>query len=145
RVGVDRVEASIAPAARALEAAERCRRVAHIERVDPDGAGPELARDSMGTPDVARPDRRGEPERAVVRDPDRVVRVGRVDHCEHGPEYLLARDPHPVVDAGEDRWRHEVAARILAHPVPTGYQARARRTADVDVAEHLLGLAGVDD
>ena len=57
------------------------------------------------------------------------------------PEDLLARDPHRVGDAIEDRRRDVAAAALLADALATGDEPGPFRLPELDVAEHLRELA----
>src|SRR6266542_6065527 len=96
------LDAELAPDARPLVAAER-RHEVHRVLVHAVRAGAHAPGDVDTLVDVARPHRSGEAVLTVVGDADGVV--GRVvrDDRENGPEDLLARDAHRVVDAGEHR------------------------------------------
>src|SRR5579863_3020266 len=126
RVKIDRVFAELAAEAGLLVAAEGRNRIELVEAVDPDRAGLERARHLVRAGDVARPDRGGEPVVRVVALKNRVVLILERDRRGDRPEDLLARDPHFIVDTGEQRRVDEVAL------------AGSRRTAGRDRGALLL-------
>src|ERR1043165_894396 len=71
RVHLKGVLAHLAPVARLLVAAEGRGRVHHVEGVDPDDAGLDLACEAVCARDVARPDAGGEAVDALVGLADR--------------------------------------------------------------------------
>src|SRR5262249_53404039 len=91
---VERVNRLFAAEARLLEAAERRRDVARVERVDPDDASPDRSGIAVSLADVTRPDCRREAVDRVVGDLERVLVLGEADRRQHRPEDLLLRDPH---------------------------------------------------
>src|SRR5436190_7153637 len=99
------LDAELAPEARPLVAAERGDEV-HRVLVHAVRAGADAAGDVEALVDVAGPHRAGQPVLTVVGDAHCVIGVVVGDDCEHGPEDLLARDAHGVVDAGEHRGLH---------------------------------------
>ena len=145
RVAVERGEPLVAPEAGLLVATERHRDVGRIERVDPDDAGPDPAREPVGPVHVARPDPGRQPVRRVVGDGERLGLVVELGHGQDRPEDLLARDPHRVGDAVEDGRRDVVAAAVLADALAAGDDAGAFLAAEVHVAEDLGQLPLVHD
>ena len=79
--------------------------------------------DAHRAEDVARPDRGGEAEVRVVRDPQRVLLVVERDDARDRPEDLLAGDAAGVVDVVENRRLDEIsrdrARRRTARPPPS--------------------------
>src|SRR5918997_5230671 len=71
--------------------------------VDPDRAGPDAPRAPEHLLEVLRVHVRPKPERHGVREPDGLVERIDLDHRQHGPEGLLAHDPHRMLDTGQDR------------------------------------------
>ena len=132
--------AALATDPRLLEPAERHAEVG-AERVVADGAGPELAGDGAGPVDVVGEHRRVQAVDRVVRDPDRVLLVGRRDDGEDRTEDLLLADRRSVVDVAEDRRLDEVAAVEILRAAATGRERRALVDALGDVAEHPVALA----
>ena len=92
----------------------------HVAAADP-------PRHVLGALDVRAPDAARQPVVGVVGDRDRVVLVVVRDDGDDGSEDLLPRDRHPVVDVGEDRRLHEVAARRGRRPPAAEHQPRALR------------------
>src|SRR5829696_5536738 len=99
------LDAELAPEARPLVAAERGDEV-HRVLVHAVRAGADAPGDVETLVDVAGPDRAGQAVLAVVGDAHCVIGVVVGDDREHGPEDLLARDAHRVVDTGEHRRLH---------------------------------------
>src|SRR6266851_8898805 len=117
-VKIDRVPAELAAEAGLLVAAERRDRIELVEAVDPDRAGLERAGHLMGAAQVARPDRGGKPVVRVVALKNRAVLIRERDRCADRTENLFARDPHLIVDAGEQRRVDEIA--LAGSRVATG-------------------------
>ena len=67
-----------------------------------------MARKALFTSRVKIEDER--PNSIAVRDPDRLVDVGRADERGRRAEDLLLGDPHARLDVAEDRRPVEVAA-----------------------------------
>ena len=63
---------------------------------------------------------------------------------EHRPEDLLLRDRRVGVDVDEQRRLHEVALVELGRGTAADDRTRALGLALLDVPEHALALAGVD-
>src|SRR5436190_993224 len=145
REAVERGEALVAAEPRLLESAERDRDVGGVERVYPDGAGPDRSGQAVGLLHVTGPDPGRQPVRRVVRDPDGLGLVLELDHGEDRAEDLLTGDPPAVGDAVEDRRRDVEAAGLLAHPLAAGRDAGALLAAERHVVEDLRQLALVDD
>src|SRR5690606_2092746 len=102
QVFADHFLPALASNAAALVTAER-RHVAHrAVGVHPYRAGLQLLGHAERPAHALRPDARRKPENHVVADRDRLVLVLERDHRQYRPEYFLLRDPHAVVNPGED-------------------------------------------
>src|ERR671911_2436906 len=97
--------AELAPDAGPLVAPER-RHEVHRVLVHAVGPGADAPGNVEALVDVASPHRAGQAVLAVVGDAHSVFRVVVGDDREHGPEDLLLRNAHRVVDAGEHGWLH---------------------------------------
>src|SRR4051794_34220560 len=128
-----------------LDAAERCGRIHAVGLVDAEGPGADPARKPEPSLAVARPHRSRQPVVGVVRDAYGSVVIGLVvvrDDREDGAEDLLLRDPHPVVDVGEQRGCDVPAAvETVGHLLPADHEPCAFVLAGGDVAAHPLLLA----
>ena len=134
----------VAPEARLLVAAEGDRDVAGVEGVDPDHAGPDGAGEPVGPVEVARPDAGRQAIRRVVGDGQRVRLVLELGDRQHRPEDLLARHTPAVVHAVEDGRFDVEAAALDPRPLSSGHDPGPFAHTEVDVAEDLLELSGVD-
>src|SRR5215212_3709592 len=85
-----------------LGSAEWLAQVAHVLAVDETHAGFDSGRHAVRAAEVLGPDVAREPVRDVVRNPDRIGLVVERDQAGDRTEDLVLRDPHPVVDVGED-------------------------------------------
>src|SRR5208282_4527046 len=141
----ERMDRLVAPEARLLEAAEGGRHVALVEAVHPDHAGAQRLSGAVCGVDVARPHRGREAVDGVVADAHGLLRVLEGDGREHGPEDLLARDLHAVVDLVEHGRLDVIAARLGARALAAHLELGTLLLARLDVAEHALELGLVDD
>src|ERR1700733_3918677 len=139
RVEVNRVLAQLAAEARLLVAAERRHRVDLTVRVDPNGAGLQLARDAERAVDVLGPDRGGQAVARVVALEDDVGFILELDRRGDRAKDFFARDLHLVVNAGENRRLDEVAGFLLAS-LAAGLGGRALFLADLEIALDAIVL-----
>src|SRR5216683_4740879 len=138
RVEIDCVPAELAAEAGLLVAAEGRNWVELVEAVDPDRAGLQRAGHLMGAAQVARPDRGGKPVVGVVALKNRVVFIRERDRCADRAENLLARDPHLIVDAGEQRRVDEVA--LTGSRLAAGRHLGALLLANVEITLDSIEL-----
>src|SRR5262249_3107570 len=108
-----RLQALVAAEARLLVAAPGLGHVTLVEAIDPDHARLAVAAGADRGMQVPRPDAGGEAVDRIVGDLDRLVDAAEGNDGADRPEDLLARDPHPVVDADEQR-RLDIAALLQA-------------------------------
>src|SRR6266700_4186449 len=134
--GKRRVRAELAAQSGRLESAER-RPIAHRRvRVHREVAGLDGTADPDGLADVTRPDRSGQPERAVVGDADRVGLVVERDDRHDGAEDLF------VQDAIRGVVRREHGRR---EPVPGAWwHGAAESDVCADVAGDAFAVRGAD-
>src|SRR6185312_6350822 len=97
---------------RLLVPAEGKARERGVRAVDPDRARLDLARQPVAAGGIARPDRCNKAVLDVVREPDRFGLVLEWDDRDDGPEDLLLRDAHRVVDLREHRRRVKGAVAV---------------------------------
>ena len=106
-----------------------------------DHAGAQLPGDALSARVVAALHVIGQAIAGVVGDFDRLVLALERDDRQHRAENLLTRDAHVVVDVGEHRRPHEIAAVEAFRPAgATSDQARALVDAGLDQVLHLLEL-----
>src|SRR5260370_38857322 len=92
----------------------------------------------MGAAQVARPDRGGRAVVRVVAQKTRVVLIRERDRRADRAENLLARDPHLIVDAGEQRRVDEVA--LAGSRLAAGRHLGALLLADVEITLDSIKL-----
>ena len=148
-VSVDGVGAHLAAPAAGLEAAPGGGGVGDGEHVDEDGAGADVGGQAVGGGEVARPERGGQAEVAVVGAGSEFFGVVVGQDGQDGPEDLFAGDGHVVGDATEDGGAVEVAVGEGAvGAFASGEQLGAFLLAGADVGvnlgEVLQGGEGAD-
>ena len=133
---VQRVLAALASDSRLLVPPERHIRMQRIYAVDPGRAGVQPVRKGDPARDVLREHRRREPVQRVVRLPQHVLLVLKLDHHAHRPENLLLDDPHVGARVREDRRLDPVSLRSV--PFASEVHLCALLFAGVDVAHDAL-------
>src|SRR6478609_5198102 len=101
--------AAFAAGARRLGAAERLAQIANVLAVDEAHPRLDSGGDAVGAADVPGPDVARQAIGDVVRYRDRLGFAVEGDQARDRTEDLLLRDPHPVVDVGEDSRLDEIA------------------------------------
>src|SRR4051794_21823176 len=125
-----------------LDAAERCGRIHAVRLVHPERPGADPAGEVQPAVGARGPDRAGEGVVGVVGDAHGVSLVVVRDDGQHRAEDLLLRDPHPVVDVGEQRWCDvPTAVEAVRHLLPADHEPGALVLAGRDVAADPLLLA----
>src|ERR1700757_942637 len=81
---------------------------ASARAVDVNIAGFQLRFDTLDVGRAAREKAASQRVIGAVGDFDRFIEVTHLDHTEHWPENLLARDPHAWFHPGENRRRNEI-------------------------------------
>src|SRR3989475_5827594 len=92
-----RLEAHLPPDAAHLHPAERRGGIDELVRVDPHHPGSELRRQSVGAPQVLRPEAGAEAVRHPLRDRNRLLLFGARGYRAEPPQNPLLADPHPRV------------------------------------------------
>src|SRR5437588_1221434 len=148
-LGLEKVQQILGPAGLAVGArhVEPAERVGPHERagglsVEIEIAAHELPPGLRQLLRVQGVDRPRQPVRGAVGDPDRVVEIAGGDRRDDRAENLFLRDPGIRPDVHNDRRRDVVAPR--PRPAAAGREA-SLALPDLDVLEHLLLGAGVDD
>ena len=88
--------------------------------VEPHRAGVGPLGEALHAADVAAPYAGSEAVRRTIGDPQRIRLVAKLDDAYHRPEDFLLRDPHLVLDIGEDSGTEEIAA--VADTLAAGHQ-----------------------
>src|SRR4029077_2443898 len=109
----------LAADARLLVAAERQLGITVHERVHPDRAGANSARDGHAGVDVAAPDPGGQAIGRVVGDAQRILESAEGKRGENRSEDLLAGDGHVFPDAADDGRLEIVAGALGQRLAPT--------------------------
>ena len=94
---------------------------------------------------VVRPDGGAQAIDRVVGEPYRLGLVVERDHDDDRTEYFLLRDAHVVAHVVENGRLDVIAAGLGHRALAAERDARAFLDADVDIAEHALHMALLDD
>src|SRR6266487_6232657 len=146
-VGGEFVEALLAADAGVLEAAEGGAGEVAGGVVDPDVAGFDVVGEAVGGGQVAGEDTGGEAIADAVGDGDRLLVAGHWQHRQDRAEDLLLGQAGVGADLVEQGGAQEHAAGVgrVLHRAAASCDPGAFGAADLQVLEHLLVLAAVDD
>src|SRR5579863_2094258 len=120
-VKLKRIVAAISSDSRSLHPPERRGKMAHILGVHPDHPSLEIARYSVRTADVARPDVTGQPILNVIGDADSLRLILEGDKSQMGTEDLFLRNLHSDGSASVKGWFHVVTHAIHRARAPDDY------------------------
>src|SRR6267143_2947075 len=94
--------------------------------------------------EACRANARRQTEIGVVGDRDRLVVLFDLDHRSHRTKDFLARNPHAVVNLGEQRRLQIEAGIVTVENLAAPVELRALLLAEGDIAKVLIKLAPID-
>src|SRR5262245_59344252 len=142
----ERLEALLAPMARALDAAEgQLDAAAGAEIVDEDLARFERAGEAQLAPAIPRPDAGDEPVGRAVGDGDRLLLLAKADRAKDGTEDLLLRQVMLGRDVADHGRRHiEAVARHVGRDLALPQDLEPVAVREVEIFRDALFLLAID-